>query len=306
MKKDILSILDITKDELTEILDNAARLKAERASGAINNELPRKTLGMIFEKASTRTRISFEAGMFELGGHALFLNPHDMQLGRGEDIKDTARVLSRFLSAIMIRAYSHSTVEELAANSSVPVINGLSDLEHPCQILADLLTLKEHFGDLSNLSVAWVGDGNNVCNSLILVSALTGFSVRVSTPKGYRPPAEILEKADKAGAHYEIFDRPEEAVKGVDAIFTDTWISMGDESEKKERIRAFDGYTVDETLLSHAASNAVVMHCLPAHRGEEITDSVIEGPRSLIWDEAENRMHAQKALLVMLLGKGSI
>jgi len=221
---------------------------------------------------------------------------------RGEEIRDTARVLSRFLSAVMIRAYKHSTIVEMAKYSTIPVINGLSDLEHPCQIIADIQTMKEHFGTVKNLNVAWVGDGNNVCNSLILSSALTGYNVNVASPKGYLPPEGIIEMAESAGAKFTFCNNPEEAVRDADVIYTDTWVSMGSEGEEKDRLCDFMGYTVNNELLKDASSRAIVMHCLPAHRGDEITDSVMEGSQSVIWDQAENRLHAQKALLVMLLG----
>ena len=302
MKRDILSILDLSKEELNFVLSFASELKTLRKNGYFPDLLNKKTLGMIFEKASTRTRVSFEVGMFELGGHALFLNPQDMQLGRGEEIRDTARVLSRFLSALMIRAYKHSTIVEMAKYSTIPVINGLSDLEHPCQIIADIQTMKEHFGSVKNLNVAWIGDGNNVCNSLILSSALTGYNVNVAAPKGYLPPEGIIEMAESAGAKFTFCNNPEEAVSDADVIYTDTWVSMGSESDETDRLCDFRGYTVNDELLKNASSGAVVMHCLPAHRGDEITDSVMEGSQSVIWDQAENRLHAQKALLVMLLG----
>ncbi|KQC04026.1 MAG: ornithine carbamoyltransferase [Methanoculleus sp. SDB] len=301
MKRDILSILDLTKNELDDVIDIAGDLKRKRKRGEDHPLLPKKTLGMIFEKASTRTRISFEVGMVELGGHALFLNPGDLQLGRGEEMRDTARVLSRYLSGIMIRAFSHRTIEELARHAAIPVINGLSDREHPCQILADILTMKECYGDISDLTVAWIGDGNNVCNSLILSSARTGYEVRVATPERYAPPAAVLAAANAAGARISLASTPEEAVMDADVIYTDTWVSMGNESERDARIASFSGYTVDDALLQKASPDAIVMHCLPAHRGEEITDAVMEGRKSVVWDQAENRLHAQKALLVKLL-----
>jgi ornithine carbamoyltransferase len=303
MKKDLLSILDLSADELESLLDLAASLKASRAGNRLPPHLPGRTLGMIFEKASTRTRISFEVGMYELGGSALFLSSQDMQLGRGEEIRDTARILSRYVSAIMIRAYKHATIEEMAKYATIPVINGLSDREHPCQLLADILTLREHFGSTKDLTVAWVGDGNNVCNSLMLSSALTGYAVRVAAPGGYLPPADLVEEANAQGGRVSLVATPREAVRDADVIYTDTWVSMGSENERNERVSAFKGYTVDQDLMEKAASDAVVLHCLPAHRGEEISDEVMEGARSLIWDQAENRLHAQKALLVRLLGK---
>lgn len=303
MKKDILSILDFTRQELDALIHDAEQLKALRRQGELPDLLPKKTLGMIFEKASTRTRISFETGMYELGGHALFLNTQDLQLGRGEEVKDTARVLSRYVSAVMIRAYRHETIEELARFATIPIINGLSDREHPCQILADILTMKEYFGSLGNRTIAWVGDGNNVCNSLILSSALMGYRVKVAAPEGYAPPRSILEEASKHGGAVTVCGSPRDAVAGADVVYTDTWISMGSEAEKDARIRAFQGYTVDDALLRLASPDAIVLHCLPAHRGDEITDEVMEGSRSAIWDQAENRLHVQKALLVKLLEK---
>lgn len=303
MKKDILSILDLNGEELSDIMALAGELKSERKNGVFPDLLYKKSVGLIFEKASTRTRISFETGIFELGGHPLFLNPGDMQLGRGEIIADTARVLSRYLSAIMMRSYSHKTVEELALHSTIPVINGLSDEEHPCQILADIMTMRENFGDdLSSLTVAWIGDGNNVCNSLMLSSALTGYSVNVATPPAYRPPEKYIQMVEKAGAKVELFDNPREAVKEADVIYTDTWISMGCEDEKEARINAFKDYRVDSSLLRDCGTGTIVLHCLPAHRGEEISDEVMDGPAGRVWDQAENRLHAQKALLVKLLG----
>ena len=302
MKKDVVSILDLTAEEFAGVIDLALLLKDQRARGEDHSLAKPYTLGMIFEKASTRTRISFEVGMFELGGHALFLNPNDMQLGRGEIVEDTAQVLSRYLSAVMIRSNSHETVTKLADHATIPVINGLSDLEHPCQILADAMTMRERFGTLEGLEIAWVGDGNNVCNSLILASALAGYRIRVATPGGtYAPNASILETADAIGASYTICATPAEAVAGADVIYTDTWISMGDEEEKEERLRAFDGFCVDAALLAAASERAVVMHCLPAHRGEEIAPDVIDGEQSVVFDQAENRLHAQKALLSLLL-----
>ncbi|MFA5331130.1 MAG: ornithine carbamoyltransferase [Methanoregula sp.] len=301
MKKDFLSILDITKTELSELVSDAERLKRQKKAGVPHELLRGMSLAMIFEKASTRTHISFEVGMHELGGHALFLNAKDLQIGRGEDISDTARVVSRYVSAVMIRAYRHSTIEELAQTATVPVINGLSDREHPCQLLADILTMKEHFGDINGLRVAWVGDGNNVCNSLVLSTALTGMDVTVASPKGYEVAPELVTKATVLGGTVKTVKTPQEAVKDAQVIVTDTWVSMGDEAEKEKRIREFSGFTVSEALLKHADPSARVLHCLPAHRGEEITSGVIDGPQSLVWDEAENRLHAQKALLVKLL-----
>jgi ornithine carbamoyltransferase len=303
MKKDFISILDISKEELEGIIAEAQKLKRQKKAGVPHTFLAGMTLAMIFEKASTRTHISFEVGMNELGGHALFLNARDMQIWRGEEIRDTARAASRYVSAIMIRAYKHSTIEEFAKYATIPVINGLSDLEHPCQLLADILTMKEHFGSLSDLKVAWVGDGNNVCNSLILSTVLTGYDVTVATPKGYEPEEAFVKKARALGGKVTLLRKPEDAVKDADVIVTDTWISMGDDAEKDMRMKVFKEYTVDVPLLRRASPEARVLHCLPAHRGQEITDEVMEGGQSLVWDEAENRLHAQKALLVRLLRK---
>ncbi|OPY35967.1 MAG: Ornithine carbamoyltransferase [Methanoregula sp. PtaU1.Bin051] len=303
MKKDFISILDITREELDTILTEAARLKRLRAAGTPHEILRGKTLAMIFEKSSTRTHISFEVGMNELGGHALFLNARDMQIWRGEEIRDTARAASRYVSALMIRAYKHGTIEEFAKYANIPVINGLSDMEHPCQLLADIMTMQEHFGSTRDLRVAWVGDGNNVCNSLILSTVLTGLDVTVSTPKGYEPAAVYVEKARELGGKVTMVRNPEKAVKDVEVIVTDTWVSMGDEEERSDRLRLFKDYTVDSGLMKRASPDARVLHCLPAHRGEEITDEVMEGGQSLVWDEAENRLHSQKALLLKLLKK---
>jgi ornithine carbamoyltransferase len=303
MKKDFISILDISRDELKGIIADAEKLKRQKNAGVPHGLLAGKTLAMIFEKSSTRTHISFEVGMNELGGHALFLNARDMQIWRGEEIRDTARAASRYVSAIMIRAYKHSTIEEFAKYATIPVINGLSDLEHPCQLLADIMTMKEHFGSLAELKVAWVGDGNNVCNSLILSTVLTGYNVTVATPKGYEPEESFVKKARAEGGSVTLVRKPEDAVKDADVIVTDTWVSMGDDQEKDLRMKVFRQYTVDAPLMRHASPDARVLHCLPAHRGQEISDEVMEGGQSLVWDEAENRLHAQKALLVRLLKK---
>ena len=303
MNKDFLSILDINKIEMEQILSEAKHLKTLKKQGVVHDALRGKNLAMIFEKSSTRTHISFEVGMNELGGHALFLNARDMQIWRGEEIRDTARAASRYVSGIMIRAYKHSTIEEFARFATIPVINGLSDLEHPCQLLADIMTMQEHFGSTKDLKVAWVGDGNNVCNSLILSTVLTGYSVTVATPNGYEPSEEIVKKARALGGKVILEKSPEQAVKDAHVIVTDTWVSMGDDAEREERLKTFSGYTVDAGLMRHASPDARVLHCLPAHRGEEIADEVMEGGQSLVWDEAENRLHAQKALLVRLLKK---
>lgn len=303
MMKDFLSILDINSEELDDLLSEAARLKRLRANGTPHEVLRGKTLAMIFEKSSTRTHISFEVGMHDLGGHALFLSTRDLQVGRGEEVKDTARVASRYVSAVMIRAFHHSTIEEFAKNATIPVINGLSDREHPCQLLADIMTIREHFGTLRNLRMAWIGDGNNVCNSLILSSILTGMEIAVASPKGYTPKRSIIDHARSLGGKIRLTGSPKSAAKDAHIIATDTWISMGDEQERDERMAAFAGYSVDENLLASAEPGARVLHCLPAHRGEEISAGVIDGNQSLVWDEAENRLHAQKALLIRLLSK---
>ena len=302
MRRDFLSVLDADPHDLVRLLDEAARMKRARGGREERRILAGKCLAMVFEKASTRTRISFEAGMEELGGRALFLNPGDLQLGRGEEIRDTARVISRYVAGVMIRAFRHGTIEEFARHSSVPVINGLSDREHPCQILGDLLTLREHFGRTDGLSVAWIGDGNNVCNSLILAAALAGFELAVASPARYRPDRGIVETARAAGARIRLTGDPRDAARDADALYTDVWVSMGEEAEREERLAAFRGYTIDPGLLRVASPDAVVLHCLPAHRGEEIADEVIEGPQSVVWDQAENRLHTEKALLAALLG----
>lgn len=303
MKKDLLSILDLSREELREILDDADRLKMLRREGRPHEFLLGKALALVFEKASTRTRISFEVGMAELGGHALFLNPQDLQIGRGEEIRDTARVMSRYVSGMMIRAYKHATIEEFARYSPVPVINGLSDIEHPCQILADLMTIREHFGSFGELTLAWIGDGNNVCNSLVLASALAGYRIRVASPDRYRVSEEVVARAHAGGGEVILLRDPAEAVKDAQVVVTDTWVSMGEEGDRENRIQAFRGYTVDDALMRRAAPDAIFMHCLPAHRGHEVADEVIEGPQSVVFDEAENRLHAQKAVLVRMMGR---
>lgn len=301
--KHLLSIADLTSDELFELLKLAEKLKDERYKGLVTDYLKNKSLAMIFELPSTRTRVSFEVAMTDLGGHALYLGWNDLQLGRGEPIKDTARVLSRYVHAVMMRVRDHSTIEEFAKYSTVPVINGLSNLEHPCQVLADLLTIYEYRGDLKDVTLAWVGDGNNVCNSLILASALTGMRMVIATPPNYEPDAKILERAREMGGDIVLLRDPKKAVEEADVIYTDVWTSMGQEKERDERLAAFKGYQVSDELIKLSKDDVVVMHCLPAHRGEEITDEVIEGKHSIIFDQAENRLHAQKAVLLKLIGK---
>ena len=303
MKRDLVSLLDITKEEFFTILELAARLKTERAEGHFPSYLQNQSLGMIFEKSSTRTRISFEVGMHELGGTALVLNPDDMQIGRGESIADTARVMSRFLSAVMIRSFSHKTIEEFAHFASIPIVNGLSDREHPCQILADVMTIREHFETLDGLCIAWIGDGNNVCHSILFSAIYTGYEVRISCPYEFMPAADVIEMAQSRGAAIVLCDTPEQAAKDADVVITDTWVSMGNEKEEEFRRRVFKPYQINTELMRLAKPHAIVLHCLPAHRGDEITDEVMDGPQSVVWDEAENRLHAQKALVLWLLGK---
>jgi ornithine carbamoyltransferase len=293
-----LAIPDFSKAELLSLFELAARMKRGDYS---EKPLAGKTLGMIFAKSSTRTRVSFEVGAYQLGGHALFLSSRDIQLGRGEPIRDTARVLSRYLDGIMIRTYDHADVEELARYGSIPVINGLTDLLHPCQVLADLLTVGESLGGWEGKAVAWIGDGNNMANSWINAAGTLGFELRLACPENYRPNAEILERNRKLTSIVLTSD-PKEAARGAHVINTDVWASMGQEAEQEERARAFQGYIVDEALMRLADPKAIFLHCLPAHRGEEVSEGVIEGPQSRVWNQAENRLHAQKALMAILMG----
>jgi len=298
--ENLLSMAD-AKDDIQEILDTASALK----SGEINDKaLTGKYLGMIFEKSSTRTRVSFEVGMHQLGGTPLYLSSNELQLGRGEPISDTARVLSRFLDCIMIRAKSHQAVEELIKYSDIPVINGLTDKEHPCQTFADLLTIKEYKGDF-NRKLVFVGDGNNVCNSLLLAASYIGMDMTVACPEGYEPNKQLydlaLVEAEKTGSNILIEHDVHKAVKDADILYTDVWVSMGDEEEEMRRKQLFKEYQINIRLLSEAKDDAIVMHCLPANRGEEITEEVMLSPQSAIWDQAENRLHAQKAILYLLL-----
>jgi ornithine carbamoyltransferase len=293
-----LAIPDLKPSELAALFDLAADMKSGKYR---DKPLTGKTLGMIFTKSSTRTRVSFEVGAYQLGGHALFLSSRDIQLGRGEPIRDTARVLSRYLDGIMIRTFDHADVEELARYSSVPVINGLTDQLHPCQVLADLFTVREHLGGWDGKVVAWVGDGNNMANSWINAAGTLGFELRLACPRGYEPPRELLDR-NRAAATILVTGDPREAVRGAHVVNTDVWASMGQEEEQMMRARAFAGYIVDERLMCLADPDAIFLHCLPAHRGEEVTDEVIEGPQSRVWDEAENRLHVQKALMAKLMG----
>ncbi|MHB8766301.1 MAG: ornithine carbamoyltransferase [Deferrisomatales bacterium] len=301
MPRHFLRITDYTRDELLAILELGRDLKARQARREPHRLLEGRTLAMLFEKSSTRTRVSFEVGMFQLGGHALFLSPRDTQIGRGEPAKDTARVLGRYVDAVMIRTFSQETLEEFARWSSVPVVNGLTDLLHPCQVMADLMTVLERRGSLDDLRVAWVGDGNNMAHSWINAARVLGFGLRLACPEGYRPDDEVLGPALAAGADVEVIADPAEAARGAHAVNTDVWASMGQEAEQKARERAFRGYTVDARVMAAAAPDAVFLHCLPAHRGEEVAEAVFEGPQSAVWDEAENRLHVQKAILVTLL-----
>jgi ornithine carbamoyltransferase len=297
-KRDFLQIPDLSATELDELFDLAARMK----SGAYRERpLAGKALAMIFTKSSTRTRVSFEVGANQLGGSSLFLSARDIQLGRGEPIKDTARVLSRYVDGIMIRTFAHADVEELAQHATIPVINGLTDYLHPCQILADLLTAREEFGTLEGRVVAWIGDGNNVANSWINAAGALGFELRLACPEGYEPARDVFERA-KARTSVTIHEDPDEAVPGAHVVNTDVWASMGQEEEAEARQLAFKGYCVDDDLMARAAPDAIFLHCLPAHRGEEVTESVIEGPQSRVFDQAENRLHVQKALMAKLMG----
>jgi ornithine carbamoyltransferase len=300
-KRDFLAVTDLSRDDLLGLIRLASRMK----SGEYRERpLAGKTLAMIFTKSSTRTRVSFEVGSTQLGGHALFLSSRDIQLGRGEPIRDTARVLSRYVDGIMIRTFAHADVEELARFASVPVINGLTDYNHPCQILADLLTVHENLGDLSQRVIAWIGDGNNMAHSWIEAAAVLGFELRLACPAGYDPDPALVASAGKR-TRIVVTRSPDEAAEGADVINTDVWASMGQEAEQELRAKAFAGFLVDERLMSLAAKSAIFLHCLPAHRGEEVTEAVLEGPQSRVWDEAENRLHAQKALMAMLMGNGS-
>lgn len=305
MKKDLLRMDNLSKEEILDILNLADQLKYENKHGIEHHLLKGKSLGMIFEKASTRTRVSFEVGMYELGGHPLFLSSKDLQIGRGEPIQDTARVLSRYLDGIMIRTFSQKGVETLAEVSSIPIINGLTDDEHPCQVLADLMTIREKKLILEGLKVAYIGDGNNMCNSLLVGCLTLGMHISIANPEGYKPPAYYVNKGNelaiKNGVSFFMTKSPEEAVKDADVVITDVWASMGQEKEAAERMKAFKDYQVNKELMRLAKEDAIVLHCLPAHREEEITEEILEAHADTIFEEAENRLHAQKAILVKLL-----
>ena len=303
--KHLISIHDITFEEFNQILALAQKLKRETKEGKTHHILKGKTLGMIFTKSSTRTRISFEVGMYQLGGHPMFLSANDMQLGRGESIYDTANVMSRFVDGIMIRTYAHQDVLDLAKYGSVPVINGLTDLLHPCQALADLLTVYEHKGKLRGLKLAYVGDGNNVAHSLLYACAKAGMDMSVATPRGYECNEEVVanakDDAKETGAEIIITNDPVEGVTGADVVCTDTWVSMGQEAEKAERVKVFKDYQVNSELFGKSKEDSIFIHCLPAYRGYEVTEDVMDGPRSVVFDEAENRLHAQKAVMALLM-----
>jgi ornithine carbamoyltransferase len=294
-------VADWSSAELVQVLDLADDLKRGRKGREEQDLLHGRTLGMIFQKPSTRTRVSFEVGMYELGGHALNLSAAELQLGRGETIKDTGRVLSRYLDAIMIRTYAQSDVEELAASASIPVINGLTDDAHPCQALADVMTIRERFGRLEGLKVAYLGDGNNVCASLLVACAKLGASFVAATPPGYEPADGPVRAAREAGGEVELTNDPHVAAEGADVLYTDVWTSMGQDDERERRLRDLRGFGIDGALVAEAGPEAIVLHCLPAHYGEEIAEDVLYGPQSAVWDEAENRLHTQKALLALVV-----
>ena len=303
--RDFTRVADWTGDELERTLDLADELKEQQKRREQHHLLPGRTLGMIFQKPSTRTRVSFEVGIAQLGGIGLYLSAGDLQLGRGETLKDTATVLSRYLDAIMIRTFAQEDVEELARNASIPVINGLTDSAHPCQALADVMTIRERLGRLEGVTVAYLGDGNNVCASLMVATAKLGLNFRAATPKGYEPSAEAVEIAREAAAEFgatiELLADPREAAAGADVLYTDVWTSMGQEEERERRLRDLTGFGIDDELVGLASEDAIVLHCLPAHYGEEITEDVLYGPQSAVWDQAENRLHAQKALMALVI-----
>jgi len=309
MKRDFLTLDDVTRAEIEGLIESAARLKGYLKRGVPHRFLEGRTLGMIFKKPSSRTRVSFEVGMFQLGGLALFLNNQDLGMGVRESVADIGRLFSRYLDGIMVRTFAHEEVEELARYAMIPVINGLTDLHHPCQILADLLTVREKFGRCEGIKVAWVGDGNNVANSWLQGASKMGMHLALACPKGYWPPADLIrrtqEEAAANGGSVELMEDPVQAVKGADVIYTDVWVSMGQETERGWRLEVFQAYQVNQGLLRAAKPTTLVMHCLPAHRGEEITAEVIDGPQSIVFDHAENRLHAQKAILQFLLGRGA-
>lgn len=300
--KHLLKMLDLSKEEILDILNLADQLKYENKNGIEHHILKGKTLGMIFQKSSTRTRVSFETGMYQLGGQALFLSNRDLQIGRGEPVQDTARVLSRYLEGIMIRTFEQKEVEDLAKYGSIPVINGLTDFCHPCQVLADLMTIREFKGRFEGLKMCYIGDGNNMANSLIVGGLKVGMEVSIACPKDYQPAAEVLEFAKGYGDKFSMTDVPLEAAKDADVLFTDVWTSMGEEAETEKRKIAFKGYQINDDIMAVAKADAMVQHCLPAHREEEITEKVFEAHANEIFEEAENRLHAQKAVMVKVMG----
>lgn len=300
--KHLLKMLDLSKEEIIDILNLADQLKYEVKNGIEHHHLKGKTLGMIFQKSSTRTRVSFETGMYQLGGQALFLSNRDLQIGRGEPVQDTARVLSRYLDGIMIRTFEQKEVEDLAEYGSIPIINGLTDFCHPCQVLADLMTIREYKGRFEGLKMCYIGDGNNMANSLIVGGLKVGMEVSIACPKDYQPDQEVLDFAAGYGDKFSMTDIPLEAAKDADVLFTDVWTSMGEEAETEKRKIAFKGYQINDEIMAVAKADAMVQHCLPAHREEEITEKVFEAHANEIFDEAENRLHAQKAVMVKVMG----
>lgn len=306
MKKDLLTIGDLSKEDIEGILEKSRILKAKQKNREPYCPLIGKTLGMFFEKASTRTRVSFEVGIYQLGGQGIFLTPQDLQIGRGESIADTARVLSRYIDGLMIRTFSQRMVEEMAKHAAIPVINGLTDTHHPCQILSDLFTIKEKKGNLKGLKLCYIGDGNNIANSLIEGAAKVGMNIALACPEGYEPDEKIIQNSSegskKAGAALEILRDPLKAAQGADILYTDVWASMGQESEREKRLKVFRPYQINRKIVEAAKEEVLIMHCLPAHRGEEITNDVIDGRNSIVLDQAENRLHTQKAILEILMG----
>jgi ornithine carbamoyltransferase len=298
MTRHFISLLDLSPEELLALLDRADELKAEIKSGKTSLAMQGKTLALLFDKSSTRTRVSFETGMNQMGGSTLFLSPADAQIGRGEPIEDTARVISSMVDIVAIRTGLHGNIIRFAENSAVPVINALTDFNHPCQLLADMMTVREKLGRTENIDVAYIGDGNNMCHSWMIAAMQFGFNINIAAPKGFEPEAELLKACED---RVTLTNSPSEAIKDVDVVVTDTWISMGQEEEKQQRKQAFEGYTVDSALMKKAADDAIFLHCLPAYRGYEVSEEVLEGPQSVVWDEAENRLHAQKALIEFLL-----
>ena len=303
--KHLLKMMDLSTEEIIEILNLADQLKYELKHGIPHDHLKGKTLGMIFRKASTRTRVSFETGMYQLGGNPLYLSASDMQIGRGEPIQDTARVLSRYIDGIMIRTFDQAEVENLAEYGNIPIINGLTDLSHPCQVLADLMTIREYKGKLDGLKMCYIGDGNNMAHSLMFACAKVGMNMICASPKGYQPDPEILrlaqEDAAQTGCSITVEEDLFKAAKGADVLYTDVWTSMGEEAEREVRFKALHNYQINQALLNEARPEAIVLHCLPAHRGEEITEEVLEGPQSVVFDQAENRLHVQKAIMALLM-----